>query len=58
MKLQDFYVHVQQHADTCKQGIDAADVSRVLATAFKVLNRLPAATLAEVLAKGLAKACK
>lgn len=41
MKVCEFYESVQRRADTPGQSINAAEVSRVLATAAIELGRLP-----------------
>lgn len=53
MKFKDFTDLVSQHADTKRQGIDVADVSRVLAVTFDTLNELKAGELWRVISAGL-----
>ena len=56
MTLKDFYVMVAQRADTAGLKINAADVSRVLSEAFKVLVRCEADAAVAIVAAGLKKA--
>jgi len=56
MTLNEFYDEVSRRADTGKTKINAADTKRVLSESFKVLSMLDAATFAEVIAKGVARA--
>lgn len=58
MTLSDFYNEVARQADTAKTQIGAADTKRVLATAFTILAKQDAATVLDVIAKGLATAKK
>jgi hypothetical protein len=58
MTLSEFYDEVARSADTAKTKIDVADTKRVLSEAFKVLCKLDAVTLAEVISKGLSTAKK
>lgn len=58
MNLSDFYNEVSRRADTDKTQINVADVKRVLAVAFQVLNEQPAVAVADLVAKGLAAAAK
>lgn len=58
MTLNEFYDEVSRHADTEKTKIGAAETKRVLSEAFKVLQKLDAATVVDVVAKGLAAAKK
>ncbi|MBY0231841.1 MAG: hypothetical protein K2W96_21375 [Gemmataceae bacterium] len=58
MTLSEWYDEVARHADTDKTKINAADVKRVMSEAFKALVKLDAATVAELVAKGLAGAKK
>lgn len=58
MTLNEFYDEVARKADTDKTKISAAETKRVLSEAFKVLVALDAATVAELISKGLATAKK
>lgn len=55
-QLKAFYDEVARHADTQRQGINAATVSRVLSTAFKVLAKCRGALAFKVVYEGLTKA--
>ncbi len=56
MTLNEFYNAVAKKADTDTLKIGAAETKRVLSEAFKILATLDGPTLADVVAKGLAKA--
>ena len=56
MTLNEFYNAVAKQADTDTLKIGAAETKRVLSEAFKILATLDGPTLADVVAKGLAKA--
>ncbi len=58
MTLNEFYDEVSRKADTDKTKISAAETKRVLSEAFKVLAPLDAATVTDLIAKGLAIAKK
>jgi hypothetical protein len=58
MTLSEFYDEVARRADTDKTKINVADTKRVLSEAFLVLHTLDAATVTELVAKGLAGAKK
>jgi hypothetical protein len=58
MTLNEFYDEVARKADTDKTKISAAETKRVLSEAFKILAPLDAATVTELIAKGLATAKK
>lgn len=58
MNLTEFYNEVARRADTDKTQINVAEVKRVLAVAFQVLNEQPPATVVDVVAKGLTAASK
>ena len=58
MTFKDFLTAVAKNSDTAKTSINAAEVSRVVSEAFKVLAKQDAATSAELVAKGLALAKK
>lgn len=58
MTLTEFYDEVARRADTDKTQISAAVTKRVLSEAFGVLVAHDAATVADVVAKGLATAKK
>lgn len=58
MTLTDFYNEVAKQADTDKQKIGASDTKRVLAVAFSILAKHDAATVHELIAKGLSIAAK
>jgi hypothetical protein len=56
MSLSEFYDAVARRADTDTTKISAAETRRVLSEAFRVLAGMDAATVADVIAKGLANA--
>lgn len=56
VKLKDAYAKTAAHADTVKQGIDAATTSRVLATFFGVLDGHSTEEVVGLIQQGLAKA--
>jgi hypothetical protein len=56
MTLNEFYNEVARQADTDTLKIGAADTKRVLATAFTLLAKQDAATVLDLVAKGLAAA--
>ncbi len=58
MNLTDFYNEVAKLADTDKQKIGVSDTKRVLAVAFSILAKHDAATVHELIAKGLSIAAK
>jgi len=58
MKVTDFYNAVARKADTDTTKINAAEVRRVLATAFEELSSLPAAEAMDVVAKAMVSAAK
>ena len=58
MTLTDFYNEVAKHADTDTQKIGASETKRVLAVAFSILAKHDAATVHELIAKGLSVAQK
>ena len=58
MTLNDFYNEVARQADTGTLKIGAADTKRVLATAFTILAKQDAATVLELIGKGLTTAKK
>jgi hypothetical protein len=58
MTLSDFYNEVARLADTNTQKISASETKRVLAVAFSVLAKQDAATVHEVVGKGLSAAMK
>jgi len=58
MKLTDFYNEVAGLVDTETTKINVAETKRVLAMAFRVMEKMDAADLADTLAKGLAQAKK
>lgn len=58
MNLTEFYNEVARLADTEKTHISAAETKRVLAVAFSVLQTQDAATVLDLVAKGLAAAKK
>jgi hypothetical protein len=58
MTLNEFYDEVARKADTDKTKISAAETKRVLSEAFKILAPLDAATVTELIAKGLSTAKK
>lgn len=53
MKFKAFTDAVSRHADTRKQGIDVADVSRVLRVAFDVLSKMKPADMGSVVLQGI-----
>lgn len=53
MKFKDFTDTVAAHADTRKQGIDVADVSRVLRVTFDVLSKMKPADMGSVVLQGI-----
>ena len=58
MNLTEFYNEVSRHTDTDKQQIGVSDTKRVLAVAFSLLAKMDAASVHELIAKGLATAAK
>ena len=58
MTLTDFYNEVAKHADTDTQKIGASETKRVLAVAFSILVKHDAATVHELIARGLSVAQK
>lgn len=58
MNIKQLADEVARRADTPKQRINVADVSRVLKSVFGVLSELPAAECQKLVADGLAKATK
>jgi hypothetical protein len=58
MNLTEFYNEVARQADTDTQKIGASETKRVLAVAFSILATHDAATVMELIAKGLTVAKK
>jgi len=58
MNLSEFYNEIARRADTAGTEINVAEVKRVLAVMFDVLEDLKPAEAFEVIAKGLASAGK
>lgn len=54
--LSEFYDEVARRADTDKTKINAAETKRVLSEAFIVLSGLDAASFADIVSKGVARA--
>ena len=58
MTLTEFYDEVARKADTPGTKIGAAETKRVLAVAFELMQGYDAATVLELIGKGLATAKK
>jgi hypothetical protein len=53
MTLNEFYDEVTRHTDTEKTKIGAAETKRVLSEAFKILAAQDAATVLDLVSKGV-----
>jgi hypothetical protein len=51
LTTKEFYAEVARHADTDGTKINAADVSRVLAVAFRLIGEMPATDQFALMAK-------